>query len=75
VPVFVSRGCGAVNNVNDFDRLGKEMRERHETESREQVRKAAWGFLYLFGFATLFLLVVLPTLFYLLLLAWRAVMG
>lgn len=35
----------------------------------------SWGFLYLLGFATLFLLVVLPTLFYLLLLAWRAVMG
>lgn len=51
------------------------MRERHDAESREQVRKAAWGFLYLFGFGTLFLLVMLPTLFYLLLLAWRAVMG
>ncbi len=75
MPVFVLWGCGVVNNVNDFDRRVKEMRERHDAESREQDRKAAWGFLYLFGFGTLFLLVMLPTLFYLLLLAWRAVMG
>jgi hypothetical protein len=57
--------------LSDFDRRAKEAEEKWDA----QARKAAWGFLYLFVFGTLFLLTVVPLFFYLMLLAWKKAMG